>query len=127
MPKGEIKLENLFIFAIVLVALIAATIVSLTLRHLNLKKRHTKSMPATVVKIRSKEHRWKSRREVHYATFQLHNNEHKELKLPKHIMEKVEVGKKGMITYTSRHLLHFKEGEHPSHLFTLFHTMTKAK
>lgn len=127
MPKGEIKLEKVYIFAIVLIALIVATIVSLTLRHLKIKKRRTMSMPATVVKTRVKKKCKKSRKVIYYATFKLNNNEHKELQLPHHIMEKVEIGKKGIITFTSEHLIHFKEGEHPSHLFTHFTKRDRVK
>lgn len=119
-------MEKLYLFAFVLVVLLVATVVSLALRHLNLKRKHTMSMPATVISTRTRQQSRKALQETNYVTFELHNHEMKELELPKHIMEKVEIGKKGMITFTSNQLLHFKEGEHPSHLFTHFKKMNKA-
>ncbi len=127
MPKGEIKLEKIFFFIMVLVVLIVTTIVSLTLRHLNLKRKHTMSMPATVVDTRTKGKSRKGSESTYYATFKLHNNQKREFELPKHVLEKVEIGKKGMITFTSKQLLHFKEGEHPNHLFTHFVKMNRAQ
>ena len=126
MPKGEIKLKELYIITIALVILVVATIVSLALRHLKLKKKHTMSMPATVVSTRAEQSNKGNSEETFYATFELHNNERREFSLPKHILDKIEIGKRGMIIFTSNHLLHFKEGEHPSHLFTHFKKINKT-
>ncbi len=120
-------MEKLIFFIMVLVVLVVTTIVSLTLRHLNLKRKHTMSMPATVVEKRTKGQSSKGTESIYYATFELHNNEKREFELPNHVLEKVEIGKRGMITFTSKKLLHFKEGEHPNHLFTHFIKINRAQ
>ena len=109
-------MEKLYIFIIVLTAIIVATIVSLTLRHLNQMRKHTMSMPATVVSTRTMKRRKKGLDVAYFATFELHNKELRELLLPKYFIDQIEIGKRGMITFTPKHLQHFKEGEHPDHL-----------
>ena len=84
------------------------------------------SMPATVISTRTEQQRRNDLEETYYATFELFNHEKKELELPEHFRQRVKIGKIGMITFTSKHLLHFKEGEHSKHIFTHYRKMNQA-